>query len=212
MVFNLSKQSYLPDLQELILQEPGVPPPDFGADQVMVEMRWENGGRDVYPDPKTMVDALGGIDAMRASINQVAENPDSARDYINKVEQITSSTKPFNLNKQAQVPATQEGYKPRKLYFEDHGQLKRYLDEMRKNKRRLMLDLRENGIGEAEEAIEDYYRKSEQVGMGIGNKEDMLDFVNKSIFELLPSSLKDEGGIVTNKIWLVEKYKKLLEK
>lgn len=215
MAFNLSKQSFLSDLQELILQEPGAPPPDFGADQVMVEMRWENGGKSMYPDPKTMVDALGGIDAMRASINQVAENPDDARDYIDTVEQITSFAKPFNFNKQSQMPMTQQAHEPKKLYFADHGELKKYLDSMIRNKKGLMLDLRDNGIGDAEEAIEHYYKIMGLVSKGIGTKESALDFVNKNIFELLPSSLKDEGGIVTNKAAntdIQEAIKKIAEK
>jgi hypothetical protein len=221
MAFNLKKKA-LGNLEELILNDPGEPEPDFGVDQALVDMRWEAVGKNLYPDKATMVDALGGIDAMRAGAKGVSEDPEGARDYVDTIEQIkTFSGKPFNLKKKAQgyqipshEPANYQAEQmesrnqqmdelngigsPNQLFFSNHNELKEYLDSKEGNMQELMMDLSHNKISDAKEAIEEYYNRKREASMGIGSEEELLDFVDSNIYQLLPPNLKDEGGIVTN--------------
>jgi len=220
MAFNFKKRA-LNNLGDLIINDPGEPDPDFGADQPLVDIKWENGGSKIYPDKTTMVEALGGIDAMRANAKGVAENPEGSKDYINTIEQIKSlSSKPFNLKKAQgyQIPTHEpanyqaeqmemrnqqmddvnKSLNANQLFFRDHNELKEYLDRMESNMQQLMLDLSYNKIDDAKEAIEEYYKRKEETAMGIGSEEELLDFVDSNIYQILPPNLKDEGGIVTN--------------
>lgn len=98
MTFNLRKQALQP-IGDLILPDPGVEP-DFGMDQPMVNLEWENGGQNIYTNQAEMVNALGGVDALRAKYQGIKENPNDSRELADDVEQIKMmSKKPFNLKK-----------------------------------------------------------------------------------------------------------------
>lgn len=97
MVFNLRKQSLSPML-DLILPDPGEVKPEFGIDQPMVDMEWEAGGQDLYASQQEMVVANGGLDAMRANMQNIKENPEEQINMINTVQDIEKfqSKKSFN--------------------------------------------------------------------------------------------------------------------
>ncbi len=104
MVFNLRKKALAP-LSDIILPDPGVAEPLYGANQPMVDMQWESSGQYNFMTQAEMVDAYGGVDAMREQMNTFKENPDESRELIDSVEMIKQmSKKPFNLKK-AQMPA-----------------------------------------------------------------------------------------------------------
>jgi len=113
VTFNLRKRAIAP-------QDPGTATPEFGADQTMVDSKWESLPPGTYATKQEMVNDLGGIDDMRESMSNIKEDPDSQSDMVDQgdmvdqveelVDQVeeltnTASKKPFNLKKKAQIEA-----------------------------------------------------------------------------------------------------------
>jgi hypothetical protein len=182
MTFNL-KKSYVEPMADLILPDPGIEP-DFGTDQPMVDLEWNNGGQDMYTTQGEMVDSLGGVDAMREKYMGIKENPDDSRNIANEVEQIKMmSAKPFNLKKaqgmmpmgtqpldaQPQLLDQQQEAEPTKTY-ETHSDLNNMLIEVANSPNAFQISwnniLKENPqeADSAQAALKSYFQGLEMKG------------------------------------------------